>query len=139
MLDFFLANLNRANTVHAGLWDHLPPLPPPALLHAGTTLPSLRPRYPTLPDASLAPIAKDLSIEDAQLQHYLAKGRLEIWWTGVMEAAKKAVRAEADEEGEKKRRRKSVEKVVKARLVGRDWKARGEVIERDESGDVIMG
>lgn len=122
---------------------------PTSLLGTGTTIASLRPRYPHLPDAQLESLAHDLETEDAALEHQLGKGRLELWCAGVVAAAQRSVRTAADEAGEKHRRRRSVEAGVARALGQRDWEAAEQTdgmmsppaspsIE-DAEGDVLMG
>lgn len=130
-------------------WDTTPIPTPTSLLSAGTTIPSLRPRYPHLPDAQLEPLIHDLETEDAALEHQLEKGRLEMWCAGVMAAAQRSVRNAADEKGEQRSRRRSAEMGVAQVLEQRDWEAAERVDgmfsppasppAEDGEGDVVMG
>ena len=43
------------------------------------------------------------------LQKNIKKGRLEIWWKGIADAAQKSLRDEGDRKGEEAKHRKSVE------------------------------
>ena len=61
--------------------------------------------------------------ESDLLQEYLEKGRLEIWWKGVLDAAQKAARIEADEDGAAKAKRRQVELQLKLRLKKKDREA----------------
>ena len=115
-----------------GFWDKFPPTPPTALLSAGTSIPSLRTssRYINTPDSVLTPLARDYETEDALLEQCIEKGRLEMWWKGVVEAARMSVRNEADREGEERRRRRSLGRK------GKKVKGPGERV--DGEGDVVM-
>ena len=99
-------------------WDILPPPLPAEILGAGTIIEELRslPQYSQLPDKQLADLARDLGVEDVILQRCIDDGRLEDWHKGILEAAKTAVREEADRQGEEKARRQEVEKAFNERM-----------------------
>lgn len=121
------------------------PPSPSSLLSAGCTPTSLRSssRYAELPEDSLVLLAKDLESEDALLRMCIEKGRLEMWWKGVTDAAKKSATDERDRKGEERKRRKSIEKAFWSRQGIKDQDAvQRKVImevEMDAQGDVIMG
>ena len=81
-------------------------LPPPhslqSLLGAGTSPDSLRQvsRWTNTDDATLAATASDYAAEDARLQEMLEKGRVELWWQGIISAAKSELLRRMDGEGE---------------------------------------
>lgn len=127
-----------------GLWDKQSPLPPSALIQAGTTVESLRTssHYANMPDNAVELLARNLEAEAELLEHYMEKGRLEEWWKGVVEAAKAAARAEADEEGEENLKKRNAERDFDRRLSKMDKEAFGKGDDQesvDEQGDVIMG
>lgn len=85
-----------------------------------------------MPENVLALLAKDFASEDAILQKHIKKGRLEIWWKGVADAARKSLRDEGDRKGEETRRRKSVEKEFWNAVNKRDSEAlKGSVAEEE--------
>lgn len=132
-----------------GFWDTTSPPTPTSLIGTGTSIPSLRPRYPHLPDAQLEALAQDLETEDALLEHQLEKGRLEMWCAGVVAAAQRSVRTAADEKGEQSSRRRSSEAGVARAVQQRDWEAAEQTDGmmsppaspplEDGEGDVVMG
>lgn len=125
-----------------------PPPPPSSLLGAGTTVESLQSsiRYAQTPEDALALLANDLASEDAILQKHIKKGRLEIWWKGVADAAQKSLRDEGDRQGEETRRRKSDEKGFWNAISKRDSEAlKGRIDEEGKEksskwrkGEIIM-
>ena len=134
--------------VHPDFWEQNPPLAPLSLLGAGTSISSLQisPRYQDIPDHTLASIAEDLQTEDEALEDCIDKGRLELWWQGVLEAAKQSARQESDQAGEKQSRRMSMETRFKARMDKQDkenWVPKDlmnrNAVRTDEQGDVVMG
>ncbi len=125
-----------------GFWDKSAPLPPSSLTEAGTTLESLKisSHYSNMPDTALQVLAQDLDVEAELLDQYIEKGRLDEWWQGVVEAAKAAARAEADEQGEEKLRKRNAAREFDHRLTKMDkevFKKDGGT-EVDGQGDVIM-
>ncbi|KAI4212506.1 MAG: hypothetical protein LQ351_004758 [Letrouitia transgressa] len=132
-----------------GLWESVPQLPPSALLHAGTTISSLRSsaRYDSTSDNQLTLLAHDLQMEDDALEQCLNKGRLELWWQGMVEAAKQSTKTDAEQAGEQQSRRLSFENKFKERMDKEDerTRARPEVengkaaVDMDAQGDVVMG
>lgn len=78
------------------------------------------------------------------LEEALEKGRLEMWWKGVADAAKLAVREEADRQGAESAKRAETEKKLAEKMSLRRRDSRvmnGDVnggVERDEQGDVVM-
>jgi hypothetical protein len=68
------------------------------------------------------------------LQQHIEKGRLEIWWKGVADAALKSVKDEGDRAGEETRRRKSVEKGFWNAINQRDCEALNGRIDEDGKG-----
>lgn len=126
-----------------GFWDKQPPLPPASVAEAGTTVESLRisSHLANMPDNALERLARDLGAEADMLDQYMEKGRLEEWWEGVVEAAKAAARAEADEEGEEKLRKRNAEREFDIKISQKDrevYGKGGEGLGIDEQGDVIM-
>ena len=118
------------------------PCPPLSVLGAGTSISSLRTsaRYTHDSDNKLASLSRDLETEDALLEKYIEKGRLEMWWKGVAEAARRSALEERDQVGEDLRRRKSMELGFWRELEARDDETsdEDEHVERDGQGDVIM-
>jgi len=125
-------------------WEKQSPLPPASVMEAGTTVESLRisSQFANMPESVLELLARDLEVEADVLDHYIEKGRLEEWWKGVLEAAKAAARAEADEEGEAKLRRRDAERELDRRIERKDNEAYGkggQGSSMDGEGDVMMG
>lgn len=85
-------------------------------------------------------LRKDLESEDLLLEKYIEKGRLEMWWKGVVEAAQRSVRDEKDQAGEERRKRRSVETGFWKGLDVKDGETndREEQVELDEHGDGFM-
>ena len=108
-------------------WDTLLPPPPAYIVGAGTTIEELRslPQYSNTPDAQLAELAHDLGIEDDILQRYIDDGRLEEWYKGILEAASRAAREEADRDGEEKAHRQENVKEFNARMKQKDHEKLG--------------
>lgn len=106
-------------------------------------MPSLRTstRYAEMADDQLDRLRKDLESEDALLETYIKRGRLEMWWKGVAEAAQRSARDEKDQAGEAGRRRRSVEKGFWKGLKAKDERAKDqdEQVDLDRQGDVVMG
>lgn len=126
-----------------GFWDKQPPLPPRSVTEAGTTVESLRTstHFANMPENALELLARDLEVEADVLDQYMEKGRLEEWWKGVVEAAKAAARAEADEEGEEKLRKRNAEREFETKISQKDrgsYGTGGEKSGIDEQGDVMM-
>ncbi len=111
-------------------WSSHPPLPPSALLGAGTTPTSLRPpkdspstssplsRLSTFSSSTLSALSHDLKTEDALLAKYVDKGRLSDWWPGVREAARSRAREEAENQGEEGARKREAEREMGERVAG---------------------
>ncbi|KAI4254129.1 MAG: hypothetical protein L6R42_007317 [Xanthoria sp. 1 TBL-2021] len=138
----------------SGFWDQNPPPNPSTLRGVGTTVPSLRTssRYSDATDNALSVIAKDLEIEDTALGTCIEKGRLEEWWTGIVDAAQSSVRNEADRNGEEESKRVEAEQKSREKKSKDDRPAWGvdgmekknaaagrSRLETDEEGDVVMG
>ena len=130
-----------------GFWDNSVPLPPSKVLEAGTSIDALRASsyFANIPENTLAVLAQDLEKEDELLESYMDEGRLEERWKGVVEAAKVAVRDEADSNGEEQLRNRIVQEQFIARMAEKDREAypKGgggkDHAAIDEQGDVIMG
>lgn len=93
-------------------------------------------------DDKLDRLRKDLESEDVLLETYIEKGRLEMWWKGVVEAAQRSARDEQDHAGEDGRRRRSVEIGFWKGLDVKDGQRtedKEEQVELDGQGDVVMG
>ncbi|KAI4092936.1 MAG: hypothetical protein LQ344_003184 [Seirophora lacunosa] len=140
-------SLTLPTNTNPDVWDDYPPLKPSSLLGSGTTVGSLRAssRYDLAPDNALEVIARDLSIEDGVLQICIGEGRLEKWWSGIIDAARMSVRNEADRVGEDNSRRRETERGFRNQM-NRDHKALwgvnttdGDELGLDEEGDVTMG
>lgn len=86
---------------HTGLLNDAPPIPPFEIIGSGTSLEDLRTssRYDGTSDAAVKALATDMSEEDNALADAMEKGRLDMWWSGVVEGARAAIRREADEIG----------------------------------------
>ena len=129
-----------------GLFDQLDLVPPTALLTAGTTPSFLRTstRYANMSDSALRPLAHDLEMEDQALENFLNKARLEMWWKGVVEAAKASVRADADREGSEWLKLEEGKRAVAESMGARDGQTTNgarsgiEAVEKDWQGDVAM-
>lgn len=109
-------------------------------------------RYSDATDNALSVIAKDLEIEDTALRTCIEKGRLEEWWTGIVDAAQSSVRNEADRNGEEESKRVEAEQKSREKKSKDDRAAWGfdgmekknaaagrSRLETDEEGDVVMG
>ncbi|KAL9611626.1 MAG: hypothetical protein Q9167_003741 [Letrouitia subvulpina] len=139
----------HGTNITKGLWENVSQIPPSALLHAGTSLSSLRSssRYDDTPDNYLTLLAHDLQIEDEALEQCLNKGRLELWWQGMVEAAKQSIKTDAEQAGEQRSRRLSFETKFKERMDREDEESLGRLevengnatTETDPQGDVVMG
>lgn len=88
-------------------------------------------------DDKLDRLRKDLESEDVLLETYIEKGRLEMWWKGVVEAAQRSARDEKDQAGEERRRRRSLETGFWKGLETKDKEE--QPVEFDGQGDVVMG
>lgn len=131
----------RANTT-PDFFTTSPPIPPSSALAAGTTVASLRTssRYNDYPDHEIALLAKDLKSEDVLLETCIEKGRLEIWWQGLTEAARRSAREEMNQEGEEIKRKRSVEQGLWKDLSAKDQgnEDEAEQVEVEGNGDVVM-
>ncbi|MCJ1389263.1 hypothetical protein MMC18_002119 [Xylographa bjoerkii] len=131
-----------------GTFDIIQPKPPSAILTAGTTVASLRTssRYVNTSDSALKALAQDLEKEDRRLEDALERGRLEMRWNGIVEAAKASARADADRHGVEMAQMEMVKRKVAARLgLGdsevEDVYTNGHVhggVPMDEQGDTLM-
>ncbi|KAI4162525.1 MAG: hypothetical protein LQ342_003756 [Letrouitia transgressa] len=140
--------LTHGTNLTKGLWENVPQLPPSALLHAGTSISSLRDssRYDDTSDNYLTLLAHDLQIEDDALEQSLNKGRLELWWQGIVEAAKQSVKSDAEQAGEQQSRRLSFENKFRERMDREDEKSRARLevedgvatMDTDLQEDVVM-
>ena len=138
----------ETNMAHIGTFNILHPIPPSAILTAGTTVASLRTssRYAKTSDSALKALAHDLEKEDRKLEDALEKGRLEKWWIGIVDAAKTSVRADADRQGAQMAEMEKAKKKVADRLgLGEnkmeDVYTNGHVhgsMPVDEQGDTLM-
>ncbi|MCJ1415772.1 hypothetical protein MMC32_002105 [Xylographa parallela] len=132
-----------------GTFDIIQPKSPSSILSAGTTVASLRTssRYANKSDSALKALAQDLEKEDRKLEDAIEKGRLEMWWKGILEAAKASAREDADRRGLEMAKMEMVKRKVAARLGLGDSK--GEEVytnghahhdaPMDEQGDTQMG
>lgn len=104
--------------VDAGIFDREHPIPPSALLTTGTSVECLRHagRFATSSDSALRSLAHDLAREDRTLEEQLDQGRLEMWWKGIVDAAKASVRADADRDGDAMAKREQTKQEVAAKL-----------------------
>ncbi|MCJ1475323.1 hypothetical protein MMC13_003985 [Lambiella insularis] len=131
-----------------GTLDFAQPIPPSAVLTAGTSVESLRRsgRFAHWSDSALRALAQDLGREDRTLEEHLEQGRLEMWWSGIVDAAKASVRADADNAGAAMAEREKTKGEVAAEI------GLGEAQEQDvyskgydnrsmmdEQGDTVMG
>lgn len=82
-------------------------------------------RYNKTSDEALQGLAGDFATEDRKLARAIEKGRLEIWWQGIIDAAKAKLYATEDDEGEKTAREEASKRDIE-RGVGR-WTPNGEV------------
>ena len=131
----------------ADFWGRTALLSPAQVLGAGTSIDALRAssHFANVPENTLAVLAQDLEKEDELLEEYIVKGRLEERWTGVVEAAKKSVREEADSKGVEQLEILDAQEKFNARMTERDRKAypkqggTEDGLAIDDQGDVIMG
>ncbi|KAI9849283.1 MAG: hypothetical protein M1837_004742 [Sclerophora amabilis] len=117
-----------------GFWDDRSscrPMRPSDILGAGCAPTELRERFPEdMCDA----IALDHSREDDQLQRYISKGRLDDWFTGIVDAAKNSVLDDAERETAIAQEKLELEKSIGGTVTVTNGHA-----EVDEEGDVEMG
>ncbi|MCJ1379109.1 hypothetical protein MMC17_002209 [Xylographa soralifera] len=101
-----------------GTFDIIQPIPPSAILSAGSTVASLRTssRYANKSDSALKALAQDLEKEDRKLEDAIEKGRLEMWWKGIVEAARASAREDADRRGLEMAKMEIVKRKAAARL-----------------------
>ena len=85
------------------------PLPPADVLGAGSTAAELEALFP---EDLRGAIATDMRKEDERLQLYREQGRLDHWFSGIIDAAQKSVQEEMDGEMAVAKRRRSVEKTM---------------------------
>ena len=71
------------------------PRPPQDVLGFGSTAADLKDLFPS---DLCGPIAADLKQEDEQLDREVRRGRLEGWFTGVVDAAQRSVQDEVEAE-----------------------------------------
>ena len=118
------------------LFRSTPPPSPSSLLAAGTTAESLQSSvsYSQISEDGLARLAKDFILEDEILQKNIKKGRLEIWWKGIADAAQKSLRDEGDRKGEEAQHWKSVEKGFWTDLNQKDSEVLKGGLEEEEKG-----
>ncbi|KAI9785114.1 MAG: hypothetical protein M1835_003392, partial [Candelina submexicana] len=96
----------------SGLWEGssaFRPLPPQQILGAGCTIQDLRRRFRRDPEGLVEAIRKDMENEDGRFQDFIRVGRLDLWFAGVNEAAKKSVRDDADAAGKAAKEMKELE------------------------------
>ncbi|KAI9822746.1 MAG: hypothetical protein M1832_002979 [Thelocarpon impressellum] len=110
------------------------PLRPSEVLGAGCTPQELGTRFP---EDLREQVAHDLREEDARLQQFIEAGRLEDWYLGIVEAAKKSIAEDVAEEEEKAKKMKEVEESMATKV------GAGTVVARkgkgvDAEGDVFM-
>lgn len=103
-------------------WDEHPPLSPDdaSLLPDGEfstdAIAAFRaswPRHADTPANVLADLVTDMHKQTAELLTCLKRGRLEHWWTGLLDAARQHVRADADAEGEELAAKMELEKEMR--------------------------
>ncbi|KAI9787788.1 MAG: hypothetical protein M1816_007436 [Peltula sp. TS41687] len=82
------------------------PLRPAEVLGAGSTAADL---HDLFPEDLRGPIAADMRKEDERLQVYLDQGRLDDWFSGVVDAAQKSLQDELEMEMMMAKRRRSAE------------------------------
>ena len=127
-----------------GFWegaDAVQPLSPDDVLGAGCTADELRHRYGEGAEDYREPVARDLRTEDDLLQLYIEKGRLDLWFRGVMAAAKRSVRNDADAAGEKTKRDKEMDLILRNGFEKKDRELAGPGQvngNSDAEGDTLM-
>ncbi|KAI9851477.1 MAG: hypothetical protein M1838_003552 [Thelocarpon superellum] len=84
-------------------------LRPSEVVGAGCTADELHERFP---DDLGEPVAADVRQEDAALQRYIEKGRLEEWYAGIVAAAQKSVHSELMAEEQAMTRLGSIEEAI---------------------------
>ncbi|KAI9709190.1 MAG: hypothetical protein M1812_007775 [Candelaria pacifica] len=100
-----------------GFWEGpsaLHPLSPQEIIGAGCTIQDLRRRFRQDTEGLLEDLKADMEDEDQQLQTLIDQGRLDLWFSGVNEAAKKSVRDDADAAGKAAKEKKELEDGVEA-------------------------
>ena len=103
-------------------------------------------RYANKSDSALKALAQDLEKEDRMLEDAIEKGRLEMWWKGIVEAAKASAREDADRRGSEMAEMEMVKRKVAARLglrgnEGEEVYTNGHAhngVSVDEQGDTLM-
>ncbi|KAI4289371.1 MAG: hypothetical protein L6R35_001372 [Caloplaca aegaea] len=131
----------------SNFWDDYPPVEPSSVLGSGTTFESLRAssRYDKASDNAIEIIAQELSIEDGVLQTCMREGRLEKWWSGIIDAARMSAWNEAARICEDNSRRRETERRFRDQMNREDealWSGKrtyGVELGMDEEGDVMMG
>ncbi|KAI9751557.1 MAG: hypothetical protein M4579_006012 [Chaenotheca gracillima] len=101
-----------------GFWDEKSPLrptQPSTVLGAGCTARDLQSMFP---EDMCEAIAKDLSTEDDQLSVYIEKGRLDEWYTGIVEAAKNSVLDDAERDAYAVKRKEELASLLRQRRLG---------------------
>lgn len=86
------------------------PLRPGEVLGAGSTAADL---HDLFPEDLRGPIAADMRKEDERLRLYLERGRLDHWFSGVVDAAQKSVQDEMEMEMAVAKRRRSVKRKLR--------------------------
>ncbi len=88
----------------------LTPASPQGALGACTE--ELDDRFRSLDAGVKAPLLKDMQAEDDALRHYIEKSRLEKWFGGAFDLAKRDVQDEVNEETEESEAMKEMAKLV---------------------------
>jgi nuclear pore complex protein Nup133 len=117
LLSSHAASRDFSNTA-TGFFDRVPLPSPSSVLGAGTTTAGLRAssRYANAPDSVVEALAKDHGLEDQELDRALERGRLAMWWAGIVDGARASVGADADSAGEEMARTEERRRVLDERL-----------------------
>jgi hypothetical protein len=73
-------------------------------------------RYTHIEEPILQAIANDFAAEDLQLAEAIEKGRLDLWWPGIIEAAKTRLRETKDGEGARQANVEAEKRAIERKL-----------------------
>ena len=132
------------------MFEEVPPIPPSALLASDNNLASLRrsERFASLPDVALEALCQDLSIEAKAFARTAEKGRLELWWAGIVDSVRAHLRECEDNDGAKLAKVQEEKRKVARKLANGEMPnglpngvhhSSSEEVEQDQEGDVVMG
>ena len=132
----------------SGLFDAAPPLAPLDLLEISPSAEVLRAteKFREASDNTVNALSHELIIEFKTLTKMAEKGRLELWWPGLVGAAKTALREERDNSGATLAHREAEKRNVGAKLSNQTPNGLpngahhpASAAAKDADGDVAMG